>query len=209
MKITLVRKVLSCALVALLHCPLGYAQTVANPTAEAQEKEAKLLLASMGLAVSPTVLVQYAAQGDVAVVKLLLRSGVAVTSAEALRKVTALHNAAAQGHLRLVSQLLLEGADVNAQDVYGATPLVCAVYAGHVEVVKLLLAKGADATLAPVASPSAMNMAIQRNDMAVFELLRNTAQQSTQTPDVYGNTALMQAQVLKRTAMVERLQLVK
>lgn len=52
---------------------------------------------------------------------------------------TALHEAAWQGHSRVVEVLLAAGADPTAVDCYGSMPLNRAIYAGHLAVVRLLL----------------------------------------------------------------------
>lgn len=57
-------------------------------------------------------------------------------------KETSLHKAADAGDLALCRQLLEEGADANALDQYGWSPLVRAVQGGHLEVAKLLLDAG-------------------------------------------------------------------
>jgi ankyrin repeat protein len=44
----------------------------------------------------------------------------------------------------VVQQLLGKGAELEAKDKYGLTPLSCAAEKGHVEVVQQLLGKGAE-----------------------------------------------------------------
>ncbi len=53
-------------------------------------------------------------------------------------------DACKNGHIALVKKMLSIGADVNAKDNDGTTPLHLASYEGHTEIVKLLLAHGAD-----------------------------------------------------------------
>jgi uncharacterized protein len=104
---------------------------------------ARASLKTMG--VQPTVqrLVQYAAQGDATVVDLIVAAGVEVDAADPVHGATALHHAAAQGHTRVVMQLLGLGARVNVKDRHGATPLTSAAYFGRTETVGALLANGA------------------------------------------------------------------
>jgi ankyrin repeat protein len=52
---------------------------------------------------------------------------------------TRLHRAAADGDLRLVQQLLSNGADVNVADPGGMQPLHLAAISGNVEIVQLLI----------------------------------------------------------------------
>lgn len=56
----------------------------------------------------------------------------------------ALRLAASKGDLETVRKLLEAGADPNAANKYGATPLINATNKGHFEVVKLLVENGAD-----------------------------------------------------------------
>jgi ankyrin repeat protein len=56
----------------------------------------------------------------------------------------ALLDAVRSGDAKKVEELLSKGANVNAKDVDGFTPLMEASVEGSTEVVKLLLAKGAD-----------------------------------------------------------------
>ena len=49
-----------------------------------------------------------------------------------------------EGNVKAVKQHLAVGADVNAKNRYGSTPLHRAAYAGHKEIAELLIAKGAD-----------------------------------------------------------------
>ena len=55
-----------------------------------------------------------------------------------------IHEAAAEGNIKLVKQHLVEGVDVNAKYKDGWTPLHMAAEGGHREIVDLLIAKGAD-----------------------------------------------------------------
>ena len=55
-----------------------------------------------------------------------------------------IHDAAALGNIEAVKQFLDSGADVNAKDDKGGTPLHVAAWEGHTEVAELFIAKGAD-----------------------------------------------------------------
>jgi len=57
---------------------------------------------------------------------------------------SALHLAAAEGQLATVKFLLEKGADVNATDRWGRTPLDDAISSKHQDVVELLLKSGAN-----------------------------------------------------------------
>ena len=55
-----------------------------------------------------------------------------------------IHKAAAKGNTEAVKQHLAAGADVNAKNDNGATPLHGAAFTGRMEVVELLIANGAN-----------------------------------------------------------------
>lgn len=63
---------------------------------------------------------------------------------------TALHKAAANGHLAAVEFLVEQGADVEALDYTCGTPLVDAVYFRHPEIARYLMSKGANVNHAHV-----------------------------------------------------------
>jgi len=55
-----------------------------------------------------------------------------------------IHEAIFEGNIEAVKQHLAAGADVNAKEEDGRTPLHVAAMGGHTEVAELLIAKGAD-----------------------------------------------------------------
>ena len=55
-----------------------------------------------------------------------------------------MHEAAAFGHKEIAELLIAAGADVDAKDENGYTPLFNAAYWGRKEIVELLIANGAD-----------------------------------------------------------------
>ncbi|KAH0168120.1 hypothetical protein KCU67_g3605, partial [Aureobasidium melanogenum] len=63
---------------------------------------------------------------------------------DAERGATGLHLAAYHGLVNATAQLLANGADVDAQDCLGTTPLMYAAAAGHSQIVKILLQSGAE-----------------------------------------------------------------
>ncbi|CAK9292326.1 unnamed protein product [Gordionus sp. m RMFG-2023] len=66
---------------------------------------------------------------------------------EELRGRQPLHYAADYGQAEIIKFLLNQGADINAKDSYGITPILAAIWEGHIPVVQLLLEKGADKTV--------------------------------------------------------------
>ena len=79
--------------------------------------------------------------------------------------------AAYYGDLPEVKRLLAAGAEVNAQDKNGITPLMAASLAGHREVVEFLLAKGAEVNAQDKSGKTALMFATRMNHPEVRELL--------------------------------------
>ncbi|XP_054160157.1 protein phosphatase 1 regulatory subunit 12C-like [Oppia nitens] len=85
-----------------------------------------------------TLFLSAVAQNDVSECeRLLSRVSVNVTSGDGL---TALHQMAIDDNSEMVNWLLIKGADVNARDNEGWTPLHASSSCGHAEVVRLLVA---------------------------------------------------------------------
>lgn len=140
----------------------SHAQNAVSPTQR---------LAIMGIKPSAERLVQFAAQGDRTVVDLLLLSGLDVSIAEPTRQATALHNAAAQGHLLLVKSLIEHGANIEAVDWHGNTPLIVAAYAGQFEVVAALLDHHANIRVVTNEGVTALSAAIYSGKDALVDRL--------------------------------------
>src|SRR3954466_7947580 len=80
-----------------------------------------------------------------------------------------LFDAARQGDVKQVQELLDKGADVNARNKFGATALWFAAYKNRVEVIKLLLARKADPDLRDNvwnSSPLALAVSFGQGDAA-------------------------------------------
>lgn len=104
---------------------------------------------------TPIILATKSKQAEA--VRLLIQKGVEVNVAStsynivrngpvALVKLTPLHRAAASGSLEMIHALLKAGADVNARDIRGVTPLIFAVATDYSSprVIQALLQNGAD-----------------------------------------------------------------
>uniref|UniRef100_A0A8C7QB63 Myotrophin n=1 Tax=Oncorhynchus mykiss TaxID=8022 RepID=A0A8C7QB63_ONCMY len=77
--------------------------------------------------------------GDLDEVKTLMKDEDVNRTLEGGRK--PLHYAADCGQAEMLEFLLSKGADVNAPDKHGITPLLSATYEGHLTCVKILLEK--------------------------------------------------------------------
>ena len=79
------------------------------------------------------------------VVRALVRGGANVNADDGVKQCTALHMAARRGNVEIARALLDCGADIDARDSLGDTPLRRSVNCNKLQVAALLLARGADA----------------------------------------------------------------
>ena len=82
-----------------------------------------------------------------------------------------IHEAAKAGDIKTVKQHLTAGADVNAKNEWGGTPLHYATFGGHKEVVELLIAKGADVNAKDGVGETPLHWASKEGNKEVVELL--------------------------------------
>ena len=74
-------------------------------------------------------------------------------------------------YLDEIDDLLDQGADVDAQDYYGLTPLFIASSYGHAPIVKKLLERGADFRIKTPAGRTPLSVAILRDYPLVVQAL--------------------------------------
>jgi hypothetical protein len=79
---------------------------------------------------------------------------------------------APEGHTEALRVLLSHGADVNALDEAGWSPLMYAMGGGHADVVQLLLEAGADVNITAVDGATAIQLAQDNGHNHIVELLR-------------------------------------
>lgn len=82
--------------------------------------------------------------GGGAIVRALIEAGARVDACDGTKRCTALHMAARRGNVEAAEALLERGANIEARDSLGETPLRRSVNCGQTGVAALLLARGAD-----------------------------------------------------------------
>ena len=83
-----------------------------------------------------------------------------------------IHDAARIGDIEAVKQHLADGADVNAKNKVGQTPLHEAAASGHKEIAELLIAKGANMNTKNAEGKTPLDSAIQLKRTEIADLLR-------------------------------------
>ena len=102
-----------------------------------------------------------------------------------------MHCAAHNGHKEIVELLLKKGANVNAVDQNGCTPLHCAAHNGHKEIVELLLDTGANVDAVSQAESTALHHAVSAENCQV-EIVKAIIEKeaAVDIADKYGRTPL-------------------
>ena len=83
-----------------------------------------------------------------------------------------IHDAAGEGDIEAVKQHLVAGADVNAKDHLGLTPLHYAAIEAHNEIIELLIAKGADVNAKEIGGVTPLDWGIFWKHSEIVNLLR-------------------------------------
>ncbi|XTI94194.1 ankyrin repeat-containing domain protein [Cenococcum geophilum] len=120
---------------------------------------------------SSAVLGSACANGEEAIVRLLLATDGLKANSKDKYDWTPLQRATWNGHDAVVRLLLAEGAELEVRDEYGRTPLSWAAQHGHEAVVKLLLAQGAELELRDMYDRTPLSWAAGNGHEAVVKLL--------------------------------------
>jgi len=137
---------------------------------------------------------------------LLLASALAVAQAPAAevlpppeRRQELLFDAAKLGRADLIPALVKTGADVNAYNERGFTPLILAAYNGQADAVEALIAAGADACKpdATQGNTAQMGVAFKGDDALAARLLKEKCDVNARNNA--GQTALMMASLFGRS----------
>jgi uncharacterized protein len=116
-----------------------------------------------------------------------------------------LFDAASMGRTDMIAPLLEAGADINAYDPRGFTPLILAAYDGHLDTVNALLDRKADACKPDAAqgNTAQMGVAFKGEDAIAARLLKAGCDVNARNHQ--GQTALMMAAMFDRKAQVNML----
>jgi ankyrin repeat protein len=106
------------------------------------QRKAKAELEQIGIKFSEKEFYKNVVQGNTEIVRLFLRAG--ISPQVKIDDTTVLMEAARRAHNDIAIELINAGADINAQDSYGATPLIFAGISGASEVMVTLIKKGAN-----------------------------------------------------------------
>ena len=131
---------------------------------------AALVLVGCGPPKPPDISIHLAAsEGNIEAVKQHLDAGTDVNAKQREDGATPLLIAAVAGQKEIAELLIADGADVNAKDDVGQTPLY---FAADKEVVELLIAKGADVNAKDNFGGTPLDFAIRFDHTEIADLLR-------------------------------------
>jgi ankyrin repeat protein len=118
---------------------------------------------------------------------------------------TALHWAVHQNDLELVQRLIRAGANVQAKNDYGATPMAEAAVGANPAVIEALLEAGADAESPNADGQTALMIVARTSQVDAAKLLLKHGANVNASEKWRGQTALMWAAAQKQPAMVKEL----
>lgn len=116
-----------------------------------------------------------------------------------------LHQAAWHGDLQKLKSLIASGANLDARDSRGRTPLHVATFARQREAIRLLAKGGADLDLLEDDRYDAVTIAAVADDAATLSVLLSLGAKAGQTTSRYDGTALIAAAHLGHDEVVRRL----
>jgi len=116
-----------------------------------------------------------------------------------------LHQAAWHGDLQKLKSLIASGANLDARDSRGRTPLHVATFARQREAIRLLAKAGADLDLLEDDRYDAVTIAAVADDVATLSVLLSLGAKAGQTTSRYDGTALIAAAHLGHDEVVRRL----
>ncbi|MFO1503060.1 MAG: ankyrin repeat domain-containing protein [Steroidobacteraceae bacterium] len=142
------------------------------------------------------------ARDSATALKLLKESPREAVRQLAVDGTTALHWAVYNDDAELVDRLVAAGADVNARNDYGATPLAQAAVVGNVRIIKRLLGAGADVESANADGQTALMVLSRSSNVEAAKLLLKRGARVDAREAWRDQTALMWAAAEGQPAMV-------
>lgn len=105
-----------------------------------------------------------------------------------------LHDICRLGDKKLLEDIIVQGADINARDALGENVLHIAYDLGDVEIIQLLLKKNANPNLKNRQGQTLLQMAIDNDNQEVIQLLmKNAHNLNVNIKDSFNNTPLIKA----------------
>lgn len=126
-------------------------------------------------------------------------------SATEIAAYAGLHAAAAKGDAAEIVRLAGSGADVNARDRHGRTPLMVAAHGRHVAAAKALIDAKADLNLLDSQAYDVITIAAVADDVPMLELALASGGNARAITSPYKGTALIAAAHLGHAKVVETL----
>ena len=111
--------------------------------------------------------------------------------------------AAQAGDLARASDAVAAGANVNASNPYGVTPLLEAAGQGHLEMARFLVARGAEIDYTGMSEGSPLTLAAFTGDVELLRLFLAAGANANLALPTGGETALHMAAVARQTAAVK------
>lgn len=126
-------------------------------------------------------------------------------SAQEIAAYDGLHQAAHQGDISAIQQLIADGTDLEAKDQTGRTPLHIAAFASQDEALRILAEAGADLNALEQQAYDVVTIAAVADDPDLVELALSLGASAANITSPYDGTALIAAAHLGHHEVVEHL----